>query len=217
MKILGIDEAGRGPVLGPLVMCGYLIDSRKSGRLLKAGAKDSKLLTPAQRENIAVKMRKLADDFVLLSVPASEIDALRSVSNLNKIEIERMQEIIIATMPDVAIIDAPEVNTKAFAEKIRKKVGDSVKLICENFADARHPPVSAASILAKVHRDSEIEKLSKKYGNIGSGYTSDEITIKFLKDWIAVHRNFPPFVRKSWITAQVLLEQKQQAGLGNFK
>ncbi len=197
-------------------MCGYLIDSKKSGKLIDAGAKDSKQLSPAQREDIAVKIRKLADDFVLLSVSAEEIDSLRTISNLNKIEIDRMQQIINATKPDVAIIDAPEVNTRAFAEKIRKKVGDDVKLICENFADARHPPVSAASILAKVHRDSAIEKLKQKYGDLGSGYPHDERTIAFLKEWLILNKSFPPFVRKSWITAQVLLKQKQQKKLGDF-
>ncbi len=203
-------------MLGPMVMCGYLIDSKKSGKLIDAGAKDSKQLTPVQREYIAVKIRKLADDFVLLSVSAKEIDRLRTVSNLNKIEIERMQQIIIATKPDVAIIDAPEVNTKAFEEKIRKKVGDDVKLICENYADARHPPVSAASILAKVHRDAEIEKLKQKYGEIGSGYPHDERTINFLKEWIKNNKTFPPIVRSSWVTAQALIEQKQQKKLGDF-
>ena len=198
-------------------MCAYMIDSEKSGSLTKLGARDSKQLTPKQREEIAPKLKKLADDFVLLSVSAEEIDMLRSVSNMNKIEIERMQDMINSLKPDVAIIDAPEANTRAFEQKIRKKVPMSIKLICENFADARHPPVSAASVIAKVHRDNEIEKLKKQYGNIGSGYPSDEVTIEFLKNWLVKNKSFPPFVRSSWITAQELLKKKQQTRLDGFK
>ncbi|MBI3190727.1 ribonuclease HII [archaeon] len=217
MKILGIDEAGRGPVLGPMVICGFLAEESKIKELKKLGAKDSKLLTDKKRRSLLPKIKKLADDFVLVKVTAKEIDKLRDVSNLNRIEIGRMQHIINLFNPDKVIIDSPEVNTKKFAEKIRQKLRNkSVEIVAENFADKKYPHVSAASIIAKVRRDMEIEKLHKKYGFFGSGYTSDERTIAFLKDWIKMNKEFPDFVRKSWATIAIMKEEKEQRNIIQF-
>ena len=208
MKVLGIDEAGKGCIIGPLVMCGYLIDESKIHELKRLGAKDSKLVAAKKRKGIAKNLEKIADDFILLKVPAREIDSLRTVSNLNSIEIERMQHIINLLQPDTAIVDAIEANERRFHEKLTSKL-DGVHVIAENFADKRYPVVGAASILAKVHRDAEIEKLNRQY-DLGSGYTSDPKTISFLKDWAKRNKDFPDFVRKSWITIQLILEEKEQ-------
>ncbi|MBI4896110.1 MAG: ribonuclease HII [Candidatus Aenigmarchaeota archaeon] len=217
MKILGIDEAGRGPVIGPLVVCGYLIDEKKQPALRKLRVKDSKQLTPEKRSELAPLLQSLATQYKLSVISAQEIDSYRDVSNLNKLEIKKMQELINALKPDQVIIDAPEVNTKVFSNKVRAGIDDrSIDIIAENFADATYPEVSAASILAKVTRDHEIEELHKTYGFFGSGYTSDERTITFLKDWIKVNKEFPSFVRSSWITAQLMVQDKQQATLERF-
>jgi len=181
MKILGIDEAGRGCVIGPLVMCGYLVDEKNVKKLRRAGARDSKLLTAKRRESIAKKLEKLADDFILLKVSANEIDKLRGISNLNKLEIERMQHIIRLFQPDRAIVDALEANEKRFHEKLTARL-NGTHVVAENFADKKYPVVGAASILAKVHRDAELKELNKQY-DIGSGYTSDPKTISFLNAW----------------------------------
>ena len=216
MKILGIDEAGRGPVIGPLVMCGYLIDGKKLLELRELGVKDSKLLSEKTREKMEKKLKKIADDFILFSIPANEIDRLRTVMNLNRLEIEKMQEIINLLEPDVAIVDAIERNTKRFSKKLLAGIDNGVKLVAENFADKNHPEVSAASIMAKVHRDNEIEKLHKKYGFFGSGYSSDERTIKFLKDYIKMNKELPGFIRKSWMTIQLIKEENEQSKLMKF-
>jgi len=217
MKILGIDEAGRGPVIGPLMICGYLIDEKKSAKLKKLGVKDSKLLTPQKREKLVPKLKKIADDYILLRVPPNDIDRLHGVYNLNKIEIAKMREIINLLRPDKVIIDSPEVNIKKFRGKIVRGLHhDRFDFVAENFADKKYPEVGAASIIAKVFRDKEIEKLHKKHGFFGSGYTSDEKTITFLKDWIKVNNEFPDFVRKSWITAMLLKEEKEQKKLMEF-
>jgi ribonuclease HII len=215
--ILGIDEAGRGPVLGPMMVCGYLIDEKKIGKLHDYGVKDSKMLTPQKRKSILPKIKKLADDYILLKISAKEIDKLRDITNLNRIEIAKMQNIINLLRPDKVIIDSPEVNTKKFAEKIKAKIRNkNIDLICENFADKKYKEVGAASIIAKVHRDREIEKLHKKYGFFGSGYTSDERTIAFLKNWIKMNKEFPDFVRKSWLTAVLLKEEAEQRKILEF-
>lgn len=198
-------------------MCGYLIDEENISELKELGVKDSKLLTAKKRSNLAPKLRKLSDDFVILKISAREIDKLRTVSNLNLMEIERMQHIINILNPDKVIIDAPEVNTKKFSAKVMAKVKNKkVDIVSENFADKNYLEVGAASILAKVERDAEIKRLHKKYGFFGSGYATDEITIRFLKDWIKKNKEFPDFVRKSWFTAQWIKEEAEQTSMTKF-
>ena len=217
MKILGIDESGRGPVCGPMTICGYLVDQDNIQKLKEAGAKDSKMLTEKSRESMSPLLRKIADDYVILKVSAEEIDKLRTVSNLNALEITKMQHIINLLNPDKAVIDSPEVNTKAFSAKIMQKVKNKkMRIVSENFADKNYPEVGAASILAKVERDSEIKKLHKEHGFFGSGYSSDETTIRFLKDWIKRNKEFPTFVRKSWFTAQWIRKEKEQLSINRF-
>ncbi len=215
-RVLGIDESGRGPVAGPLVLCGYLIDEKKVEKLRVYGVKDSKLLTPTKRSQLFPKLRCLADGYSTIQISAAEIDRLRTISNLNKIEIEKMQFLINKLQPDKVVIDAPEVRTDNFAKKIRQRLETDCEIVAENFADRNYPEVGAASIIAKVLRDREIMKLHKKYGNFGSGYSSDPVTIAFLKSWLKKNKEFPDFVRKSWITAQLMIIERQQTKIGQF-
>jgi ribonuclease HII len=185
-----------------MVMCGYLIGDKKLPQLRALGVKDSKMLSAEQREAMEPELRALACDMILLKVSAKEIDKNKSVSNLNRLEIAKMQQMINLLNPDKVIIDSPERNTKRFKEKVLHKLDNKkVHIVAENFADKNHRPVSAASVVAKVHRDAEIKKLHKKYGDFGTGYAHDEKTIKFLKDWITMNKEFPDCVRSTWITA----------------
>ena len=214
MKILGIDESGRGPVCGPLVMCGYLVDEMNLPKLKEIGVRDSKLLSAEKREKMFPLLRKIADDYVVLKVSAAEVDAC---SNLNVLEISKMQHIINLLDADKVVIDSPEVNTQKFSLKVRaglKKKGTLI--VAENFADKNHIEVGAASVMAKVERDMEIKKLHAKHGFFGSGYSHDEITIKFLKDCIKGNKEFPSFVRRSWLTAQRIKDEGQQKTIGKF-
>jgi len=214
MKVLAIDESGRGPAIGPLVMCGYLIDEKKTQELRKMGVKDSKLLTAAKREELFPKLEKMAKDYALLQASAKDIDKLRSVSNLNKYEIKRMLELIEFFNPDKVIIDALE-QEESFQKKIIDRVNGTT-VIAENFADKKYPEVGAASILAKVTRDREIEKLHKLHGDFGSGYPADPLTIDFLKNWIKRNKDFPDCVRKSWMTVKMLKMEKEQKTLSQW-
>lgn len=216
MKILGIDEAGRGCVAGPLVMCGYLIDGKDVDKLRKMGVKDSKALSAAKRESLVPQLEKIAEDCVLLKVSAGKIDELRTVSNLNKAEIERMQQLINALAPDKVILDALESNEKRFLKKIESGIKVETEIIAENFADSNYLEVGAASIIAKVHRDEEIKKLRQIYGDFGSGYPSDEKTINFLKEWIKKKQELPDFVRKSWLTIQWIRGEMEQIKISEF-
>ncbi len=211
MKILGIDEAGRGPVLGSMMICGYLIDQSKRATLKALGAKDSKLLVAAKREEIAAKLRDIADDYVVLKVGVNEIDDAVELGNLNVLEMEKMAEIIRALRPDKAIVDCPETNTVRFGKRL--SVMARTPVVAENYADVTHVEVSAASILAKSEREKEVATLHAQYGFFGTGYTSDERTITFLKDWLERNKGLPDFARKSWITSQALLAGKEQKTL----
>jgi len=226
MNILGIDEAGRGPVCGPMMICGYMIEADKIEKLKKTGVRDSKMLTDKRRRGLVPRLKKLASDYVVFRVSSEQIDLLRTETNLNRIEIAKMQEIIRLLRPDKVVIDAPEVNTKKFSQKITAGMQNDVRstsirqngfyLVSENFADKKYPEVAAASVIAKVERDKEIERLHREYGFFGSGYPSDERTISFLKDWIKVNKEFPPFVRKSWMTALAIKKEHEQKKLMEF-
>jgi ribonuclease HII len=200
-----------------MVMCGYLVDSSRVEKLREAGVKDSKLLTAEKRRKIGKKIKNIADSFKVVTISASEIDSLRTITNLNKIEIARMQDIINELRPDRVVVDACEANTKRFGMKIKQKLANKdVEIISENFADRNYPEVSAASIIAKLHRDAEIAKLHRIHGHFGSGYPSDERTINFLKDWIKMNKEFPDCVRKSWITSVMIKNEKEQKKIRDF-
>lgn len=209
MLILGIDEAGRGPVIGPMIICGYLIDNRNIKKLQKLNVKDSKELSKNQREELYDKLIKLAENVKFSVVSAKKIDELREISNLNKHELEEISKIVNQLKPHVTIIDAFEKNLELFELKIKSKLKVNTKLICEHKADKRYPVVSAASILAKVERDRAIEELNKRF-DLGSGYPSDEKTITFLERCLKDFGYFPSFVRKSWITVKNLVKKKQK-------
>lgn len=214
--VLGIDEAGKGPVVGPLVVCGYLIDEKDESKLRDIGVKDSKLIPSKKRKKMCKKLKKVAKDFVVLKIKAKEIDELRKTTNLNAIEIGKIQEIIKMLDPEKVIIDSMEVNCAGFEKKVRTEEDEERDFICENYADNNYPVVSAASILAKVERDGVIEELKKEHGFKGTGYPSDERTTSFLKKWIMDNKEYPDFVRKSWLTAKVLKEEKEQKSWKDF-
>lgn len=198
LLICGIDEAGRGPVIGPMVMCGVLIEKEDEARLSEIGVKDSKLLSPTQREDMIEAIKKAAKDFSIVIVQPKEIDeAVESDNtNLNWLEADKQAQIIDELKPDVAYIDCPSTNEENFEEYLRKKLKHKdVKLVVEHKADFTYPVVSAASIIAKVTRDGEIEKLKRKHKiDFGSGYPADPFTKQFLEK----NYNKYDFFRKSW-------------------
>jgi len=219
MLIAGIDDAGRGPIIGPLVIAGILIDEKDSLRLRDLGVKDSKLLSPQKREELAVEIRRLALKRHVVSLSPAEIDKVvetgRKLHRLNRLEAQTMAKVIEALKPDKAYVDASDILADRFREHILENLSFRVEVVSEHKADAKYPVVSAASIIAKVERDRAIEKLKEKYadfGDMGSGYASDPRTIKFLKKWFAKYGVYPEFVRKSWKPAKEIrrnIEAKQ--------
>ena len=213
MLILGIDEAGRGSVIGPLVVGGVVIEEKDQEKLKKLGVKDSKLLSPRQRASLYPKVKEIAKDFVTIKISAEDIDKLREIKNLNKIEAEKMAEIIKFMKADKAYVDAPQVSTEKFKLYLLKLAQNHTEIIAENKADVKYPVVSAASILAKVERDQEIERIKKETGfDCGVGYSHDAKAIAFVKKFLN-HPKFSKYIRHSWVTVSDLKSGKAQKTL----
>ncbi len=210
MLILGIDDAGRGPVIGPMILAGVLIDSQIEKEFIKLGVKDSKVLSPKRREALAKEIKKLAITTNTVLISVDEIDnkigdklnlndreAIASAQIINKINKSQnsLKEINVT-------IDCPSVNLKAWHEYLEKflMAKTNLKISCEHKADANHVAVAAASILAKVLRDSEVKKIKEKHGiEFGSGYSADPQTRKFLHENYETYKNKGIF-RESWAT-----------------
>lgn len=199
MKLLGIDEAGRGSVLGPLVVCGVALDAERIKYLERLGLKDSKKISPKRRIALSRKIDRIADCHTV-HITAKDIDMLRSREvNLNEIEKIAMNRIISKFGPSTCFIDSMDVKPERLTREL-ETIHPEVKVIAEHKADDRYPIVSAASIIAKVERDRAIQHIRKKYKNIGSGYPSDPKTINFLKT--LPPGELPDFIRRSWATVE---------------
>jgi len=212
--IAGIDEAGRGAVAGPLVVAGVCCDRKAEALLRKMGVKDSKLLSPARRERHAEAIGKTVKDTVVIKVGSCKIDSHRKGGmNLNQIEAIKMAEVASFLRPHRVYIDSPDRNIYKFKKFLEKMIQHDPEIILEHKADVRYPVVSAASIIAKVERDREVAKLREEHGNLGSGYPSDPQTQEWLRNWISGNRQFPSFIRRSWIPAELMERDKLQARL----
>lgn len=221
MKIIvGVDEAGRGPVLGPLVMVALAIKKSSMKRLEWMGVKDSKLLTKHVREDLFNRIREVIEDFRIEVIEPEAIDlSLQdAASNLNWLEAETSARMVSELRPDTIIIDCPSVNiesyTAYFSSRLSTGVRDSAKLIVEHKADLSYLIVAAASVIAKVIRDRQIERLKNEIGiDFGSGYMSDPKTQAFLEEY---HKEYSHIFRKKWQSYKNVEIKKQQKRLGEF-
>jgi len=208
MQIAGVDDAGRGSIIGPLAIAGVLLNEKDLPELVNLGVKDSKCLSPRRREELAEEIRKLVPKYHVEMLSPAEIDKVvetgKKLHKLNRLEAQTMAKVIAILKPDVAYVDASDVLADRFKQHIAENLSFKVQIISEHKADARYPIVSAASILAKVERDKAISELREKHGNIGCGYATDPNTIKFLEGWIRKFGSYPDFVRRSWKPAKRL-------------
>jgi len=206
MIISGVDEAGRGSVIGPLVVAGVLFNEKDLPKLIDLGVRDSKLLSSQKRTKLAIKIRKIALICHAVFLTPAEIDVVveskRKLHKLNRLEAKAMAKIITILKPDLVYVDASDVLAERFGEHIAELLDFAPKIVSEHKADLTYPVVSAASIIAKVERDQAISQLQNRYGNLGCGYPSDPKTIKFLENWKIKFGVYPDFVRKSWKTAK---------------
>jgi ribonuclease HII len=212
LMISGIDEAGKGPVLGPMCVAGVLMDDSSNDALLKIGVKDSKKLAPKKREVLAVEIKKIANKYFVLEVSALQIDELRKIMTMNEIMVVCFAKVLEELRPDHAFVDAADVIAQRFGQNLKKKYTREITITSEHEADVKYPIVSAASILAKVQRDMLVKELGEKIdADIGSGYPSDGKTILFLENWVKEHGSLPDFARSSWETSRRILENYTQS------
>jgi len=205
MLKLGIDDAGRGPVVGPMVLAGCLVDEKAEKEFRKLGVKDSKDLTQKRREFLEQKIKDLADSFEVVLATPDKIDfSLESGVNLNELEANMTAKIINKLNNSKAkikiIVDCPSVSILKWTDLLKTKIKNlsNLEVVCEHKADQNHISVSAASILAKCVREREISKLRKIYGHeIGTGYPSDPLTCSFLEK-NAIKFKDKGIFRKSW-------------------
>lgn len=212
MLVAGVDEAGRGCVIGPLVIAGVLIKEENLHFLRQLGVKDSKLLSPKKREALAAEIARLAEKHHVVKLLPSEIDRAvesgRKLHKLNRLEAQTMSQIINALNPDEAYVDAADTLEERFKHHIQEGLTVKAKITSRHKADKIYAVVSAASIIAKVERDKEIAALKEAYGNFGSGYLTDQKTMLFLKQWLQTHTDYPSCVRQSWKPAKQAKNEK---------
>ena len=208
MLVCGVDDAGRGSVLGPLVIAGIVIKRTKINQLKKQGIRDSKKLTPLARERLYKKIINIVDDYYVTRISPKIIDKSVFNHSLNHLEARYMAKVISKLSPSIAFVDSCDVNPLRFGKEISKLTFRS-KIKSYHHADSKFVVVSAASILAKVSRDRAIIKLKKKY-NIGSGYPSDPKTKAFVKKSIKRNESLT-FIRKSWKPVQILMKNKKSS------
>ena len=205
--ILGIDDAGRGPVIGPMVLAGCLINKKDEANFKKLGVKDSKQLTSKRREFIADKIREKCETFEIEIISPEKIDKKNfQGTKLNELEALAVARIINKINKGYkkikVVVDCPSPSIAKWTDFLKTKIKNlsNLEISCEHKADKNNISVGAASILAKSVREKEMDKLKKKFGNeIGSGYTSDPLTIKFLEKNAHKHKDSGIF-RKTWVT-----------------
>ena len=212
MRVAGVDDAGRGSVIGPLVIAGVLMEEEELPKLTELGVRDSKLLSPHRRETIAPEIERIAQRYTVIKLSPKEIDGVvqtgRKLHRLNRLEAQTMAKVIETLKPDVAYVDASDVLEERFKQHILECLSFKVEIVSKHKADRDYPIVSAASIIAKVERDKEIAELTSKYGDLGCGYPTDPKTVRFLKQCLEELGEYPDFVRKSWKPAKKAKSEK---------
>ena len=203
MKICGVDDAGRGSMIGPMVIAGISIEKKNIPKLRKLGVRDSKKLTPKKRESLYKEIIKIVDDFHVIRIPPKTIDKFVFQHNLNHLEAKKMAEVITNLKPHTSYVDSCDVNASRFGREISDLSGKS-KVKSYHYADSRFVVVSAASIIAKVSRDRSIARLNKS-SNLGSGYPSDKKSVSYVKKLVSSKKPLPSSVRKSWKPVQKIL------------
>ena len=204
--ICGIDEAGRGSLLGPIIVAGVCVTKKSISEMVEIGIKDSKLLSPKKRQVLFGHVINLAESICVCRINIEDIDFHVFRNNLNLLEAEAMAITIRNMKSDKTYVDSCDVNPSRYQRTIKSFLKqNNTKLVSMHHADRLSVVVSGASIIAKVIRDSELSKIRIKYGDVGSGYPSDKKTIKFVKEWFRQKNEIPPFARKSWKPAQMIV------------
>ena len=203
MKICGVDDAGRGSMIGPMVIAGISIEKKNIPKLRKLGVRDSKKLSPKKRELLYKEIINIVDDYHVIRIPPKTIDKYVFEHNLNHLEAKKMAAVITHLKSEISYVDSCDVNATRFGREI-SDLSNKSKVRSYHYADSRFVVVSAASIIAKVSRDRSIARLNKNY-EFGSGYPSDKKSVNFVKKLVSTKKPLPLSVRKSWKPVQKIL------------
>ena len=203
MKICGVDDAGRGSMIGPMVIAGISIEKKNIPKLRKLGVRDSKKLSPKKRELLYKEIINIVDDYHVIRIPPKTIDKYVFEHNLNHLEAKKMAAVITHLKSEISYVDSCDVNATRFGREI-SDLSNKSKVRSYHYADSRFVVVSAASIIAKVSRDRSIARLNKNY-QFGSGYPSDKKSVNFIKKLVSEKKPLPSSVRKSWKPVQKIL------------
>lgn len=236
---LGVDEAGKGPVLGPMVAAAVLANPAD----LPVDVDDSKRIAPSRRESIEGAIREVDDVAVGVAfVEPAEID--RSDTDMNTLTVCGQARAIRAALdargdtvaadldePVRVVADAGDTSEARFARRLDEFVaspdpdaGDGADLPAVDVsafhgADEDDSVVGAASVVAKVARDERMAAIDADhpaYDDLGSGYPSDPATREFLRAYVDDHGDVPDCARRSWATCDDLLAAAEQSGLDEF-
>ena len=204
MKICGIDDAGRGSMIGPLVIAGVSIEKRNLKKLKAIGVRDSNKLTPKKREILYKKIIKIVDSYYVVRITPQVIDRSVINHNLNHLEARNMAKIVLKLKSQISYVDSCDVNYKRFGKEI-SSLSSNARIKSYHHADSRFVSVAAASIIAKVSRDRSVKRLNKNF-ELGSGYPSDKKTVHAVKKILSKKKTMP-FIRMSWKPIQKIIQK----------
>lgn len=201
-RVLGIDEAGRGSVLGPLVVGGFCCSADQLTALRATGVRDSKRLTARRREEVYSLLPSVGEGRSIALAPRT-IDRYVAHGGLNELELEAFAMLVQRFRPDIAYVDACDPDEERFGRRLSALAGDRVRVVSRHHADRDFPVVGAASVVAKVRRDAAIENLRRSVGTpVGSGYPADPETRRCVEQYVAGGGHVPGWMRRSWETVQ---------------
>lgn len=211
----GVDEAGRGSMIGPLVVAGVSVRESKIALLTELGVRDSKTLSANAREVLFGEIRKIAESVCVRKVGPALVDGSVKFRGLNRLEARVMAGVIDDIAADDVYVDSCDVNPARYREHVEKHLAAKPRVLRSmHHADSANVVVSAASIIAKVTRDREISRIRGRYGRgIGSGYPSDKRTIRFIRRWVSEKGSAPVFARESWKPVRMMLDRAAQSRL----
>lgn len=214
--IVGVDEAGRGAWIGPLVVGAFAISEDRIADLRATGARDSKTVSPPERSRIHDLLPSLGVARSL-ELPPPEIDRHAARGHLNDLEARAFGELLQPFAPAVAYVDACDTNAARFGRRVSAVAGPGIRVIARHRADATYPVVGAASIVAKVRRDRAVRELGGRLGlEVGSGYPSDARTISAVRRLLPPGSARPEWLRASWATTSRVLRDRVPRPLAEF-
>ncbi|MDR5656012.1 ribonuclease HII [Halodesulfurarchaeum sp. HSR-GB] len=210
----GVDEAGKGPVLGSMFAAAVVADPED----LPDGIADSKTLTPQRRERLAATLRAAeAISIGVAEIPVARIDDPETDMNTLTVSAQAQAIDAAGVSDETGYVDAGDVDAERFGRRVEKRVDTDVRIQAEHGADESDPLVGAASIIAKVARDAHVVALNTEYdADLGSGYPSDDRTRSFLETYVQRTGELPDCARRSWQTSSDILSAAAQTGLGDF-